>query len=319
MTAGRARLRRAVGAALCGAACWLAGCARAPAGAETQVLFAFGETGLAPGQFSYPRAAVCDPNGAIYIVDKSARIQCFAPDGTPVRSWQMPEYSAGKPTGLGVGPDGRIYVADTHYSRVLIYAADGTLERSFGKRGTAPGEFLLPTDVAVDRDGNVYVAEYSGNDRISRFDADGNFVCCFGDAPAGPERLQRPQALHIADDDVLWVADACNHRICRFTLDGKFLGAFGHEGAGRGEMRFPYSIDRLSDGTFVVAEFGNNRIQRFTAEGQSLGTWGSAGRRPGQVAYPWAAVVGLNDRVYVLDSGNNRVQVVDGRNPRVWQ
>lgn len=283
------------------------------------VLRVFGRTGMGPGELSYPRAAVFGAGGELFIVDKAARIQRFAPGGEFLGDWRMPDWEAGKPTGLGAAPDGRIYVADTHYARVVIFTPDGREVGRFGRHGTGPGEFILPTDVAVDADGCVYVAEYGGNDRVSRFSPRHEYLLSFGGADAGPARLRRPQALVLAPDGTLWVADACNHRIARFTREGQFLGAFGRSGTGPGELSFPYGLDLLSDGTLVVAEFGNSRVQRFHPDGHPLGTWGTPGRRPGELAYPWAVVAGPGDRLYVLDSGNNRVQVLDGRAAGTWR
>lgn len=279
----------------------------------------FGRTGLGPGEFSYARAAVVTPAGQLFVVDKAARIQCFDEAGVFLRAWRMPEWEAGKPTGLGVGPDGRLYVADTHYSRVMVFEQDGNLVGQFGTRGTGPGEFIMPTDVVVDAAGGVYVSEYGGNDRISKFSADWQYEFSFGGRDAGPGRLQRPQGLLLNEDGTLWVTDACNHRVCRFSADGQFRGAFGRSGSGAGELRFPYGIDRLSDGTLLVVEYGNNRVQRFDRDGRSLGIWGEAGRGPAQLAYPWAVATGSQDRVYVIDSGNNRVQILAGRAPGVWR
>jgi DNA-binding beta-propeller fold protein YncE len=286
-------------------------------GAGVQLVM--GRTGFGPREFSYPRAAVFDGQGHLYVVDKAARVQCFTPDGEFVLDWRMPEWNAGKPTGLGIGPDGRVYAADTHYSRVMIFEPDGRLVGQFGTRGEAPGQFLLPTDVAVDEEGFIYVAEYGGNDRISKFGPDLECQFSFGRPGAGPGEFQRPESLLLDEDGTLWVADACNHRICRFTRDGEFLGAFGESGTGLGKLRFPYGIDRLSDGTLVVCEYGNNRLQRFDRTGRSLGIWGSAGRRVGELAYPWALAVGANNRMYVVDSGNNRLQVVNALEPGVWR
>jgi DNA-binding beta-propeller fold protein YncE len=277
----------------------------------------YGSTGLGPREFSYPRAAAIGPGQRLYVVDKAARVQCFSPTGEYLAGWRMPEWNAGKPTGLGVGPDGRVYVADTHYSRVMIFSPDGEPLGQFGTHGEGPGEFLLPTDVAVAVDGSLYVSEYGGNDRISKFTADFRYLFSFGNTGAGA--LQRPQSLVLAGDGTLWVADACNHRICHFGADGDFLGAFGSSGTGTGEMRFPYGLDFLPDGTLAVCEYGNNRVQRFDTSGQSLGRWGAAGRAPGQLAYPWTVAVEPDGRMVVLDSGNNRVQVVDPGAAGVWR
>lgn len=297
----------------------LAACDDSRGHEPARVELTFGQTGLGPGEFSYPRAAVFGPSQRLYVVDKAARVQCFTPAGGFVLEWRMPEWDAGKPTGLGVGPDGRIYVADTHYARIIIFEPDGRLVAQFGTHGDGPGQFMLPTDVAVDEGGYIYVSEYGGNDRISKFSPEREYLFSFGRPGAGPGELQRPQSLLLDDDNTLWFADACNHRICRFTRDGQFVSAFGESGTGIGQMRFPYGIDRLSDGTLVVCEYGNNRLQRFDRTGCSLGVWGRPGRRVGELAYPWALAVGPQDRIFVVDSGNNRIQVIDALRPGTWR
>lgn len=279
----------------------------------------FGRSGVGPLEFNYPRAAVIGAEDLLWVVDKAGRIQCLTLTGQYVREWRMPQIDAGKPTGLGAGRDGRIYVADTHYHRVMVFDASGRLVEQFGGPGTGPGQFLLPTDVAEDEEGRVYVSEYGGNDRISRFASAREYEFSFGGRDAGPGRLERPQSLTLDADGTLWVADACNHRVVHFDRRGRFLGAFGQLGSGRGEVRFPYNVEVLSDGTLVVCEYGNNRVQRFDRSGRSLGCWGGAGREPGRLAYPWAVAVDRDDRIYVIDSGNNRVQVIDGRSPRTWR
>jgi DNA-binding beta-propeller fold protein YncE len=301
------------------AAGWLGGCDAPPAHDVPGLLAIFGQTGLGPKEFSYPRAIARSRDGDFYIVDKAARIQCYDAEGAFVRAWRMPEWGAGKPTGLGIGPDGRVYAADTHYARVVIFDPNGTLLAQFGSKGTGPGQFIMPTDVAVAPDGSLYVGEYGGNDRVSKFGPDHQFLFSFGGPDAGEARLARPQALLLDPDGSLWVADACNHRICHFSAAGRLLGSFGQSGTGAGELRFPYGLDWLSDGTLVVAEYGNNRVQRFDRTGRTLGTWGASGRAPGQLAYPWAVAAGEDDRLYVLDSGNNRVQIIAGRGAHTWQ
>ncbi len=314
--------RRWVGHGTAWLAAWLAACIVAcdeqPTGAPG-VVVVYGRTGLGPGEFSYPRAAAFSVTQRVYVVDKAARIQGFATSGEYACGWRMPEWSAGKPTGIGCGPDGRVYLADTHYARVMVFEPDGRPVAQFGSRGTGPGQFVMPTDVAVDAQGFVYVGDYGGNDRISKFAPDGTYLLSFGRPGGGDGELQRPQSLVVAADGTLWVADACNHRICHFSAAGEFLGTFGRSGAAVGELRFPYGLTLLPDDTLVVCEYGNNRLQRFRMSGESLGVWGTAGRGPGQLAYPWDVVAGPNEHLFVVDSGNNRVQVIDARTPGLWR
>jgi DNA-binding beta-propeller fold protein YncE len=278
---------------------------------DSGVLNVFGGVGLGQGFFSYPRAITADlRRGTIFVADKSGRIQRFSENGQFEVGWRMPETAHGKPVGVKVHPDGRVFVADTHYHRVLVFDADGRQLASFGSEGLGDGQFQLPTDVAFDAAGRVYVSEYHGNDRISQWSAALEFLQHFGVEPIDGKRLARPTGLAVDDEQTLWTADACNHRVVRFSLDGQVLSTFGGYGREPGEMRYPYDLDLAPDGSILVCEYEGNRLQWFSREGRSLRTWGSPGRKPGELFAPWGAVYGPNGRVYVCDSLNERVQVV---------
>lgn len=320
----------------------LSGCEPATReGGALEVVRTLGERGAFPGQFAYPRAIEGDGE-SLWVVDKEARVQQIDPEsGRCGVWWRMPEYALGKPTGLTVGPatlpDGTVgralYVADTHYHRVLVYplprdhpgrATEITPQpiAAFGSIGTEPGQFIYPTDVAVltDDRGRVerlYVSEYGGNDRVSAFDAEYNHLFSFGTLGDGLDpgavEFSRPQSMVIDPERrELILADACNHRLGRFTLEGELIGWVGSPDPGADapiRFDFPYGLQLLEDSTLLVTEFGAARLQRVDpATGGSLGVFGVAGRGEGELATPWSAVVG--GRVtYVLDSGNNRVVV----------
>ena len=341
---GRAWPGLAAGVVLLGVLASLPGCDPAPhTAAPLRVERVLGEQGTFPGQFAYPRAMDFDGQ-SLWVIDKEARVQQIDPQtGHAGVWWRMPDWALGKPTGVTVAPaalpDGSLvealYVADTHYHRVMVYALpaerpsapteiEPTLLASFGSAGTEPGQFVYPTDVAVlldDAGGTVeriFVSEYGGNDRVSVFDSGYRFLFSFGTLGEGldPAALEfsRPQAMVIdTDRRELLVADACNHRIGRFTLDGGLLGWIGSpepDGAGV-RLDFPYAVTLLGDGSLLVTEFGAAQVRRLDpASGASLGVFGVAGRGRGELATPWCSVVG--GRVtYVLDSGNNRILVTE--------
>lgn len=287
----------------------VAGCEPPPI-TPSGVIGIFGGVGLGPGAFSYPRAVTAEPDGSVFVVDKSGRVQRFTADGKFETGWRMPETSQGKPVGMTVHPDGRIFVADTHYHRVMIFDRNGTPLGSFGREGTGRGEFLLPTDVAVDAEGFIYVSEYQGNDRITKWSPELMFLSTIGEAPVDGKRLNRPAGIDIDEEQTLWVADACNHRIVRLSLDGEALTTFGRFGDGPGELRYPYDIDVSPDGTIMVCEYEGNRLQWFSKDGRPLRTWGSGGRKPGELFAPWGAGYGPDGNVYVVDSLNSRVQII---------
>src|SRR2546421_12310800 len=131
------------------------------------------ETGTGPDQVVYPRGiAYKKADDTFFIVDRVARIQHLDHKGNYLNEWQMPEWQLGKPVGLTVGPDGNLWVPDTHYHRVMVYTPDGKNIRSFGSLGQGPGEFIYPTDIAFESSGRIFVSENGDNDRISVFDRD---------------------------------------------------------------------------------------------------------------------------------------------------
>jgi ABC-type Fe3+ transport system permease subunit/DNA-binding beta-propeller fold protein YncE len=274
------------------------------------IITIFGRTGEGQCEFIYPRPIDITKDGLLFVVDKTGRIQKLKPDGKYLDSFKMPLTEQGKPTGITVGPDGNLYVADTHYSRVVVFSPDNKIIRQWGSFGKDNGCFIYPTDVAFSGDGKIFVSEYGGNDRISVFNMQGEFLYCFGSQGSGNGQLSRPSALCVDDSGgKLFVADACNHRIAIYSFDGKVLGYFGKVGSAAGELRYPYDLKLLDDGTIVVCEFGNNRIQLFNTEGKSLAVYGKAGRQSGQLAYPWGIAVDKQHHVYIVDAGNNRIQV----------
>jgi hypothetical protein len=332
----------------------LSGCRpREDAGAElVPAVVTFGEVGLSPGQFNYPRA-MDSAAESLWLVDKAARVQRVEPrTGHGLFEFTMPEQASGKPTGVtvwrpaGAGAvDGGelILVPDTHYHRVMIYKPDGSLLTKFGEYGTELGQFVYPTDIAVlpTPDGlgiaRLYVSEYGGNDRISMFepDASGKYTCvgAFGHNGSSADgknvQFSRPQSIAL-DVGRRWlvVTDSCNHRVGVFTLEGTLLRWFGsitpgvnEAGDGRGglsepKLTFPYGLALLGDGTALLAEFGGNRVHRVDyVTGESLSVWGHAGRGDGELATPWGVAV-IGEMAYVLDSGNNRVMAFPKPAPR---
>ena len=284
---------------------FLGGC-----GNGTQPEEVWGATGTGKGQTVYPRG-ICYSrfDDTFFVVDRLARVQRLDDHGTWLNEWRMPEFQRGKPIGLTIGPDANLYIADTHYARVMVYTPKGELVRTWGSEGNGPGQFTYPTDVSFDAQGRVFVSEYGDNDRIQVFDGQGKYLYMFGRFGSGDGEFARPESM-VIDGALVYVADSCNHRIAVFRTDGRFVRNMGSLGSALGQFRFPYGLDQDSKGHLIVAEFGNNRVQSVDKEtGRGIRTWGVAGREKGQLAYPWGVAVDRKDRVVVVDSGNNRMQV----------
>lgn len=164
------------------------------------------------------------------------------------------------PGGMVVDNENRfLYVADAAQDIVLVYDADKfDLIRKIGTPGkghtlTDPGNFSVPTNVALDSDNNLYVSD-SYNSRIEIFDADGNFIREFGKAGDRPGTLFRPKGIAIDVDGHVWVADAVQDRVQCFTPEGDLLIWMGTHG------RLPGMFQSVA-GLYIDK---NNRI--FTTE-----------------------------------------------------
>lgn len=287
----------------------LAGCG----GPRMEPEIVWGKRGVQPGDFVRPRAIAIDANDRLYVVDFTARVQVFDRDGKFLQlCWTTPDYRDGRPSGLSIDRDGNLLVSDSHYNCLRIYSPEGKELRVLGgEAGTKPGQLGYVSDVVQDEDGNYYVAEFGENQRITKFDAQGAFLQCWGSPGTKPGQFERARALTWGPDGNLYVADACNHRIQVFTRDGELVRCWGKEGQDPGELNYPYDLAFNRRGELYVVEFGNSRVQKFSPEGESLGCWGGPGREPGQLWNPWALAVDSRGRVHVVDSYNHRVQRID--------
>ena len=279
----------------------------------------WGKRGVQGGDLVKPRAIAIGPDDRLFIVDFTARIQAFDRDGKYLGiTWTPPDYRNGRPSGLSVHilDDGsyHVIVSDSHYHCVRVYSPEGSLLKTIGgTAGTEPGQLSYVSDALCDTAGNFYVSEFGDNQRISRFDRDGNFLLCWGSLGAREGQFSRIRAMTLGPDCNLYVADACNHRIQVFTTNGAFVRAFGTPGKGIGELAYPYDVACSAGPTpyLYVIEYENHRVQKFTLSGESLGTWGGPGRQPGELCGPWALAVDSRGRVHVADSQNDRIQRID--------
>jgi DNA-binding beta-propeller fold protein YncE len=214
--------------------------------------------------------AIDDDTGRLFVTDvKLHHVMVLDKQHRPIA-----EFGAGvllSPAGIAIDRENRlVYVVDTQQDQVLVFDADNTykLLRRIGTSGknhtlTSPGNFSLPTGVAVDQSGSVYVTD-TLNDRVEIFDADGNFVSQFGSAGDGPRYFARPKGIAIDRDGHIWVTDEVQSRVQVFTTKGQLCIYFGEIGWWPGQFQALFGIasdDR--DNRIITTEQFPGRVQVF--------------------------------------------------------
>ena len=172
-----------------------------------------------------------------------------------------------KPTDIAFASDGSFYVSDGYgNNRVAKFSPDGKFLFDWGHKGQGPGEFDLPHSVAVDAQGNVYVADRS-NSRIQVFDSNGKFLKVW----RSPE-LGRPWSLTVGPNDLLYVVDGGDLKptgldrgqLLKLDLSGKILAKWSRFGNYDGQIYWGHDLAVGKDGAVYVGDvYHGMRVQKF--------------------------------------------------------
>jgi DNA-binding beta-propeller fold protein YncE len=218
--------------------------------------------------------------------------------------------------GLGIAPDGTLYVTDYANSRILHLRSDGTLIAPLGDAGRGPNQLMLDsgnliTSLGIDSAGNVYVPDF-GNSRVQIFAPDGILLSTW-DASDG--LLGRPSAVTVGPGDTIFIADYSmsenRWRVLKVDRDGNHLLTIGAGENGDNQFEHLAGIAVDGDGNLYACDVGSNRIQKFDGQGNFLLDWGGSGTEPGQFNEPGSVAVDRQGTVYVADVFNFRVQRFD--------
>jgi len=164
-----------------------------------------------------------------------------------------------------VDAEDNIWTTDVGSHVVLKLSQDGRVLLSLGRMRT-PGDDVLhfnqPTDVAFDREGNIYVADGEGNSRVLKFNKLGNPVLGWGMKGSGPGQFDLPHSIAI-DGDLVYVGDRENARIQIFDLNGRYLREW--------KLGHPFGLF-ITPGHFIyMSDAVAGRILKISRDGKPVG------------------------------------------------
>lgn len=268
----------------------------------------WGQEGSGPGQFLDPSGIAVDANGVVYVADPGGRladsdeylnrVHKFSSDGELLATWSEEDADDNRaPRGIAIDEAGSVYVTEigsylasfngytssVRVNQVVKFGPDGSriaewggYELGFGgltsmaSGGDGDGEFEEPHGVAVDQNGNLYIAD-TGNNRIQKLAPEGEAVSVWGRSDRPLKDLNEP--LDVATDDAgfVYVADVKRglvgySEIRKYDSAGMLLNSWS--GAGPDDR---LAVD--SSGNLYVLEVEYHRIKKYDIEGNLVDTW----------------------------------------------
>jgi uncharacterized protein (TIGR03437 family) len=290
-------------------------------------------------------------NGTLTLVAGNGRAG-FSGDGGPAISAQLNE-----PKGLAFGPNGNLYIADSANNRVRMvdrsgvittFAGNGSISFGGGPRthndgGPATNALIhLPSGVAVDKNGNVYIAD-TGHNLIRKVTTAGIISTFAGDSFPGyfdkddnasddipPDAINsefnKPADVAVDSSNNVYVADTSNQVVRKITPEGKIKTVAGNAAAGyKGDdgpatdasMIAPMALAFDSGGNMFILTNGDSRIRKVDTKGTitTVAGSGTPGFNDGsgtaaQFNFPTGIAVDGSGNLYVADSLNLRIRKV---------
>ena len=199
---------------------------------------------IGPGQFRYPQGIAIDIEGHVYVADFSNdRIQKFDSNGNFIKTW---------------GSRCNMKWINNSIGECKDLDGNGPMEKG-------DGQFLRPKGIAINHITNeVYIVDKS-NDRIQKFDSNGNFKLKWGSAGKDDGQFNLPEYIAInPKNNYVYVGDENNNRIQVFDQNGNFIENWGSSGDKLGKFQNPEGIGvDIRTGDILVVEENNHRVQKF--------------------------------------------------------
>ena len=213
-----------------------------------------------------PVGIALDAQEQLYVVEQEKKgISVFDRQGKKIQF--ITHASVERPTGIALDrARGKIYLADTSHTKspahvVKVFNLRGELIGTVGHdKGSEAGEFLFPTYLAVDTQGNLYVTD-TLNSRVQVFDPEGKYLKTVGSRGSAWGMFDKPKGLALDSFGNLYVADSGWSNVQIFNQKGDVLLFFGGRGPIPGMLKNPTAITIDKQNRIYVADYLNHRVE----------------------------------------------------------
>lgn len=254
-----------------------------------------------------PQMGVVDESGRILVTDVSrGAVYVFDEAQGRLDVWELAEGFRHfiSPSGIALGPEGRVFVSDADLQRVFLLDREGNGIGVIGK-----DQLLRPTGIAWDaHEALLYVSDTQAH-QIKVFDMTGRLVRTLGRRGEGAGEFNFPTHLAFSHDK-LYVTDTMNARVQVISPeDGKPELVFGERGTQFGNLVRPKGVAVDSESNIYVVESYHDHLLVFDRKGRFLLPIGGTGKAVGNFYLPGGVWIDARNRVYVADTFNGRVAI----------
>lgn len=246
-----------------------------------RLLRRWGGRGTAPGKFNNPAGIAVDSHGDVYVADRdNGRVEKFSGNGRLLAIIGKPGTKIGdfvEPAAVALDRHDDLYVSEESTlisdARIQKFSPRGKVLSHWGTTGNGNGETDGPWGMAIDKQGNIFVAEFDNN-RIHVLSPNWKTRTTWvGGCLPGRGHCLGPNDVAVDRNESVYVVDTFNNRIEKFTSAGAPILTWGTQGSGNGQFQDPFGVAVDGKGNVYVADYGNNRIEKFTSTGQFLTAW----------------------------------------------
>src|SRR5574341_1485397 len=287
---------------------------------DGSLLLQWGQEGSSEGHFQYPTDVAVDSIGNVYVVEYStARVQKFSGEGEFLMQWQIA--TQGDTRGEGIAIDtstDEVYVSATGANRILRYSNDGVFIASIGQSGSTT-TLSAPNDVALDSQGNVFVAD-SLNNRIIQFSTNGTSLAEWEKVDEYFD-IWNPVSIAV-DGGSIYVASSGIHELSK---NGTYRGVIGvnTRGETEGGNALDIAIDSSNGFLYSVGEIQNGVVvakYSLTEGGKLVSKWLPEDPANDSIGSLTAMEAGVDGALYIADNLYGRIHKYsnDGKFLKAW-